>query len=315
MKRPAEVRRRYSVSDPRRGSRSRLQPDSWYPVPMRKLLWILVALIGAFAVGGIALHRGETINAMWIVVAAVCVYAIGYRFYSAWVAARVLSARRDARDAGRAPEQRPRLRADASLDRVRPSLRGDRRSRPADRPDARGAVRLPARHAVDPGRRGARRLRAGHDDPVPVDASQRPQPRPDGARRARPGRRLRRDHRHADDHDHPDRRARPGRRQRDEAQPVGHLDGVRDHSDRDPGRAVPAQHPPGPRARSLADRRRAVAARGGRRRLGRCTIRRCARCSTSTASRSRGSSSATASSPRCCRCGCCSRRATTCRRS
>jgi carbon starvation protein len=64
---------------------------------MRKSLWILVALSGAFAVGGIALHRGETINAMWLVVAAVCVYAIGYRFYSAWVMARVLSA-----DAGRA---------------------------------------------------------------------------------------------------------------------------------------------------------------------------------------------------------------------
>ncbi len=58
---------------------------------MRKLLWGCVALVGAFAIGGIALHRGETINAMWIVVAAVCVYAIGYRFYSAWIAARVLT--------------------------------------------------------------------------------------------------------------------------------------------------------------------------------------------------------------------------------
>jgi carbon starvation protein len=58
---------------------------------MRRLLWILVALIGAFAVGGIALHRGETINAMWLVAAAVCVYALGYRFYSAWIAARVLT--------------------------------------------------------------------------------------------------------------------------------------------------------------------------------------------------------------------------------
>jgi carbon starvation protein len=58
---------------------------------MRKLLWILVAIIGAFAVGGIAINRGETINAMWIVVAAVCVYALGYRFYSAWIAARVLT--------------------------------------------------------------------------------------------------------------------------------------------------------------------------------------------------------------------------------
>ena len=58
---------------------------------MRKLFWILVAALGAFAVGGIALHRGETINAMWIVVAAICIYSLGYRFYSAWVAAKVLS--------------------------------------------------------------------------------------------------------------------------------------------------------------------------------------------------------------------------------
>ncbi len=53
-------------------------------------IWLLVATIGAFAVGGIALHRGESINALWLIVAAVCVYAIGYRFYSAWIAARVL---------------------------------------------------------------------------------------------------------------------------------------------------------------------------------------------------------------------------------
>src|SRR5688572_10501758 len=58
---------------------------------MKKLLWFLVALIGATAVAGIALQRGESINAMWIVVAAVCIYALGYRFYSAWIAARVLT--------------------------------------------------------------------------------------------------------------------------------------------------------------------------------------------------------------------------------
>jgi carbon starvation protein len=57
---------------------------------MRRIAWILVALTGAFAVGGIALHRGETINAMWIIVAAICVYSLGYRFYGAWVSARVL---------------------------------------------------------------------------------------------------------------------------------------------------------------------------------------------------------------------------------
>ncbi|MDD4914380.1 MAG: carbon starvation CstA family protein [Methylococcales bacterium] len=54
------------------------------------LLWSAVTLLGAGAIGGIALHRGETINSMWLLVAAVCVYALGYRFYSAFIAAKVL---------------------------------------------------------------------------------------------------------------------------------------------------------------------------------------------------------------------------------
>ena len=41
-------------------------------------------------VGGIALHRGESINTLWFVAAALCVYAIAYRFYAAWIAATVL---------------------------------------------------------------------------------------------------------------------------------------------------------------------------------------------------------------------------------
>ena len=55
------------------------------------LIWIGVALLGAAAVGGIALQRGESINAIWFVVAAVCVYTIAYRFYAAWIAASVLA--------------------------------------------------------------------------------------------------------------------------------------------------------------------------------------------------------------------------------
>ncbi|MBM0105482.1 carbon starvation protein A [Steroidobacter sp. S1-65] len=57
---------------------------------MNKLVWLLIAVVGAFAIGGLAVHRGESINAMWIIVAAGCVYAIGYRLYSKWVAAKVL---------------------------------------------------------------------------------------------------------------------------------------------------------------------------------------------------------------------------------
>ncbi|HZV99682.1 MAG TPA: carbon starvation CstA family protein [Methylophilaceae bacterium] len=57
---------------------------------LKQLLWVAVAILGASAVGGIALHRGESINAIWFITAAVCVYALAYRFYSAWIAARVL---------------------------------------------------------------------------------------------------------------------------------------------------------------------------------------------------------------------------------
>ena len=58
--------------------------------PLGMLVWFAIAVIGAAAVGGIALHRGESINSLWFIVAAVCVFAIGYRFYSAFIAARVL---------------------------------------------------------------------------------------------------------------------------------------------------------------------------------------------------------------------------------
>ncbi len=53
-------------------------------------IWGLVALLGAGAFGVIALGRGEAISALWIVVAAVCVYLIAYRYYSLFLATRVL---------------------------------------------------------------------------------------------------------------------------------------------------------------------------------------------------------------------------------
>src|SRR5690348_7854920 len=56
----------------------------------RKVLGIVLAVIAAFAVGGIALHRHEPINALWIITAAICIYLLGYRFYAAWIARRVL---------------------------------------------------------------------------------------------------------------------------------------------------------------------------------------------------------------------------------
>src|SRR2546423_5391673 len=58
---------------------------------MRKISAALLAIVGAVAIGGVALHRHEPINALWILTAAVCIYLLGYRFYAAWIAARVLS--------------------------------------------------------------------------------------------------------------------------------------------------------------------------------------------------------------------------------
>src|SRR5262245_48365045 len=58
---------------------------------LRLLPWIGVAALGSLAVGTIASARGEPVSAAWLVVAAVCVLSIGYRFYSKFVAARVLA--------------------------------------------------------------------------------------------------------------------------------------------------------------------------------------------------------------------------------
>src|SRR5438874_2259567 len=53
-------------------------------------IWVAIALLGALALATIALHRGEQINALWLVTAAVCTYAVGYRFYSKFIATKVL---------------------------------------------------------------------------------------------------------------------------------------------------------------------------------------------------------------------------------
>ncbi|MBK6303116.1 MAG: carbon starvation protein A [Arcobacter sp.] len=57
---------------------------------MNKLLWGVIAIIGASCFGYLALQQGETVSAMYLVVAAVCIYMIAYRFYGRFVAYKVL---------------------------------------------------------------------------------------------------------------------------------------------------------------------------------------------------------------------------------
>ena len=54
------------------------------------LAWALVSMVGAACLAGIAMNRGEPVNSFWIVLAAICIYAVGFRFYGKFIAAKVL---------------------------------------------------------------------------------------------------------------------------------------------------------------------------------------------------------------------------------
>src|SRR5213083_3303101 len=53
--------------------------------------WMVLGTLGAGALGSIALHRGEPLNASWFVVAAICCYLVAYRLYSAFISAKLLA--------------------------------------------------------------------------------------------------------------------------------------------------------------------------------------------------------------------------------
>src|SRR5471030_1026172 len=58
---------------------------------LKTFVWVGVSLLGAGALAKIAFQRGESLSAIWFIVAAVCVYLVTYRFYSAFVAAKILA--------------------------------------------------------------------------------------------------------------------------------------------------------------------------------------------------------------------------------
>ncbi len=55
-----------------------------------RVIWTAVAVLGAVALGVVALTRGEAVNAAWLVTAAVCIYFIAYRFYALFIVQRAL---------------------------------------------------------------------------------------------------------------------------------------------------------------------------------------------------------------------------------
>jgi carbon starvation protein len=58
---------------------------------LRVLVWRAVVLAGTFSLGILAWSRGAPVNALWVVVASLCVFAVSYRFHSAWLMAKVLT--------------------------------------------------------------------------------------------------------------------------------------------------------------------------------------------------------------------------------
>ena len=69
-----------------------------------KLLWAAVAVLGAVALGIVALTRGEPVNAAWLVVASVCIYFIAYRFYALFITNKVFGVDIEAADPGVSPQ-------------------------------------------------------------------------------------------------------------------------------------------------------------------------------------------------------------------
>jgi len=62
---------------------------------IQPLVFALIAVLGAASFARLALSRGETINAAWLLTAAICTYAIAYRFYSKFIATKVFALKDD----------------------------------------------------------------------------------------------------------------------------------------------------------------------------------------------------------------------------
>src|SRR2546428_672564 len=58
---------------------------------VKSVIWRAIGLLGAWAYLVLATRRGEPVNSAYLLIAALCSYAIGFRFYSKWIAARVLA--------------------------------------------------------------------------------------------------------------------------------------------------------------------------------------------------------------------------------
>ena len=192
--------------------------------PAARITFAVLGLLGGIAWAMIAFVRGENINAVWFVVAAVCTYVIAYRFYARLIECKIVQPARRPGHPRRDPGERQGLHADGPAGAVRAPLRRHRRRR------ARWSARCsPRRWATCPARSGSSsassspgRSRTTWCCGSPRSAAAAASARWPATNSAVVGgvaahdRRLRH-------HDHPPRGARPRRRQRARREPVGRL--------------------------------------------------------------------------------------------
>ncbi len=97
------------------------------PITLRhKLIFGAIAVLGAIAWAIIAFFRDETVNAVWFVIAAICTYVIGYRFYARLIEMKIVRPRDDHATPAEIFRERDRLHAHRPAGAVRSSLRCDR---------------------------------------------------------------------------------------------------------------------------------------------------------------------------------------------
>ena len=234
----------------------------------RGVLWVVVSLLGAAAFAVLALVRGETVSAAWVVVAAVCTYAVAYRFYSRFIATRVFGL-----DDRRATPAERLYNGRDFVPTNKWVLFGHHFAAIAGAGPLVGPV-LAAQFGFLPGTLwlviGVVLGGAVQDFTILFCSVRRDGKSlgPDGQGGDQPAGRLDRDGRGALHHDHPARRAGADRRQRAQGEPVG----VVHHRLHDPHRAadglVDEQLAAGTGGRGLGGGRRAAPRRAGGRGLG-----------------------------------------------
>ena len=191
--------------------------------PTARVAYLCIGLLGGFGWTMIAIIRGEEVNSVWFVVAAVCTYIIAFRFYARLIEYKIVKPKDEratpAETHGNGKD------FDATDRRV---LFGHHFAAIAGAGPLVGPV-LAAQMGYLPGTMWiiigvvVRRRGAGLPGALALHPPPRPQPRPDGPRRTGPGRRSRRPDRRFRHHDHSHRGAGPGGGQRAGREPVGRV--------------------------------------------------------------------------------------------